>query len=244
MNVQEQVHELLAPIVATLSVELYDVEFSGSTLRVLVQDPAGAITTDRLAQVNRLISPILDQHDPIPGRYTLEVSSPGLERPLKRAAHLQRAVGEEVLVKMVPAIRPRRYKGRLAAFEPAAAPNPSAEGVEPERAATEPAMGGTTLLDGEIVVEAAEIDGVPAAEPTAHRLSLASVASVRTVFSWGPGPKPGASKAGASKAGASKAGASKPSQARSAKARASQPDKTQPGSPEESRPMPEVSDEQ
>lgn len=240
MNVQEQVHELLAPIVATLSVELYDVEFSGSTLRVLVQDPAGGITTDRLAQVNRLISPILDQHDPIPGRYTLEVSSPGLERPLKRAAHLQRAVGEEVLVKMVPAVRPRRYKGRLTAFEPAAtlAPAAEAEGSEPEPGGAEPAIDGTTLLDGEIVVEVAEVDGVPAAEPAAHRLSLASVASVRTVFSWGPGPKPGSPKPGAAKPGAAKTG-----QARSAKARASQPDKTQPGSPEES-PMPEVSDEQ
>lgn len=213
MNVQEQVHELLAPVVATLSVELYDVEFSGSTLRVLVQDATGAITTDRLAEVNRLISPILDQHDPIPGRYTLEVSSPGLERPLRRAAHLQRAVGEEVLVKMVPAVQPRRYKGRLAAFEPAAA---------------EPPPDGGTLPAGEIVVEAAEVDGVPSAEPAPQRLDLASVASVRTVFSWGPGPKPGSPK---------------PGQARAAKARPRQPDKTQPGSPEES-PVPEVSDEQ
>lgn len=218
MNVQEQVHELLAPIVATLSVELYDVEFSGSTLRVLVQDATGAITTDRLAEVNRLISPILDQHDPIPGRYTLEVSSPGLERPLRRAAHLQRAVGEEVMVKMVPAVQPRRYKGRLAAFEPAAVPveRPEAD------------LGGSPLPEGEIVVEAAEVDGVAAAEPTAHRLSLDAVASVRTVFSWGPGPKPGSPK---------------PGQARSAKPRPRQPVKTQPGSPEES-PVPEVSDEQ
>lgn len=206
MNVQEQVLELLAPIVATLSVELYDVEFSGSTLRVLVEDTAGAITTDRLAQVNRLISPILDQHDPIPGRYTLEVSSPGLERPLKRPAHLQRAVGEEVLVKMESSVKPRRYKGRLTAFEPDT---------------------------HEIVVEAAEVDGVPAAEPEAHRLDMASVATIRTVFSWGPGPKPGAAKTGAAK----------PGQAKAAKARPRQPDKTQPGSPEES-PTPEVSDEQ
>ena len=219
MNVQEQVEELLAPIVATLSVELYDVEFSGSTLRVLVQDAAGAITTDRLAEVNRLISPILDQHDPIPGRYTLEVSSPGLERPLRRAAHLRRAVGEEVLVKMVPAVKPRRYKGRLTAFEPAG---------------SEPVVDGDTLASlsslpaGEIVVEAAEVDGVPAVEPAPQRLDLASVASVRTVFAWGPGPKPGSPK---------------PGQARAAKARPRQPDKTQPGSPEES-PMPEVSDDQ
>lgn len=218
MNVQEQVEELLAPVVATLAVELYDVEFSGSTLRVLVQDAAGAITTDRLAEVNRLISPILDQHDPIPGRYTLEVSSPGLERPLRRAAHLRRAVGEEVLVKMVPAVKPRRYKGRLTAFEPAGA---------------EPDPSGATLPAGEIVVEAVEVDGVPAAEPAPQRLDLASVASLRTVFAWGPGPKPGSPKPGSPK----------PAKAGAAKANPRQPDKTQPGSPEES-PMPEVSDEQ
>ncbi len=245
MNVQEQVHQLLAPIVATLSVEIYDVEYSGSTLRVLVNGANGAITTDQLAAVNRLISPILDHHDPIPGRYTLEVSSPGLERPLKRAAHLQRAVGEEVLVKMVPSIRPRRYKGRLTAFEPA--PEVS-EGVEPgtptgpsdavhpdasDPVAPAPSIDGSVPLAGEIVVEVAEVDGVPGAEPTVHRLSLDSVASMRTVFSWGPGPKPGSPKPGSPKA----------VKARSAASRPRQPEKTQSGSPEES-PMPEVSDDQ
>lgn len=253
MNVQEQVHQLLAPIVATLSVEIYDVEYSGSTLRVLVNDATGAITTDQLAAVNRLISPILDHHDPIPGRYTLEVSSPGLERPLKRAAHLQRAVGEEVLVKMVPAVRPRRYKGRLTAFEPT--PGVS-EGVEPgtptgpsdvvhldapDPAAPAPSIDGTVPLAGEIVVEVAEVDGVPGAEPTIHRLSLDSVASMRTVFSWGPGPKPGSPKPGSPKP--VKAGSPKPGKAGSAKSRPRQPEKTQSGSPEES-PMPEVSDDQ
>ena len=121
MNVQEQVLELLSPIMATLAVELYDVEHNGAMLRVVVDGPGG-ITSDRLAEVSRLISPILDQHDPIPGRYTLEVSSPGLERHLKRAAHLERAVGEHVLVKMVPSVRPRRYKGRLAGFDPTPEP--------------------------------------------------------------------------------------------------------------------------
>lgn len=245
MNVQEQVHHLLAPIVATLSVEIYDVEYSGSTLRVLVNDATGAITTDQLAAVNRLISPILDHHDPIPGRYTLEVSSPGLERPLKRAAHLQRAVGEEVLVKMVPSVRPRRYKGRLTAFEPAPG---IGEGVEPgtpagpsdavsldasDPVAAMPSIDGSVPLAGEIVVEVAEVDGVPGAEPTVHRLSLDSVASMRTVFSWGPGPKPGAPKPGSPK----------PAKARAAASRPRQPEKSQSGSPEES-PMPEVSDEQ
>lgn len=237
MNVQEQVLELLAPIVATLSVELYDVEFSGSTLRVLVQEPSGAITTDRLAQVNRLISPILDQHDPIPGRYTLEVSSPGLERPLRRAAHLQRAVGEEVLVKMAPSVRPRRYKGRLTAFEAAPGIDDEVEpGTSPgpaDRAAIgttvpvapAPAIDGTLPLQGAITVEVAEVDGVPVADLEPHRLSLESVASVRTVFAWGPGPKPGSPED------------------RAARARPRQPDKMKPGSPEES-PLPEVSDEQ
>ena len=103
----------------------------------------------------------------------------------------------------------------------------------------EAAIGGTVSLVGEITVEAAEIDGVPS-EPTPHRLDLAQVASVRTVFSWGPGPKPGSPKPGSPKSGA-KSG-SKPGSAK-AKAKARQPDSEQPGSPVGS-PTSEVSDEQ
>ncbi len=202
MTVPDEVQRLLAPIVATVGVELCDVELSGATLRVLVDEATPVvgddglvrgITTDRLAEVNRLISPILDQHDPIPGRYTLEVSSPGLERPLRRPAHYQRAVGEEIVVKTVPSVQPRRVKGRLVAVQPSPVEGPA------------PIEGSPSELVTVITLDVAEIDGVELAEPERRELALAQIASARTVFSWGPGPKPGHPKPGQAKARSAKA---------------------------------------
>lgn len=205
MTVQDEVQRLLSPIVATVGVELYDVEFSGNTLRVVIEEAEPAvgddgqvrgITTDRLAQVNRLISPILDQHDPVPGRYTLEVSSPGLERPLRRLAHFTRAVGEEIVVKAVPGTEPRRVKGRLVAVQPPPGTDVPAAGAPPADA--DPDVDADAVTPSELVtvitLEAAEIDGVELAEPERRELALAQIASARTVFAWGPGPKPGQPK--------------------------------------------------
>lgn len=180
MTVQDRVQELLEPIVATVGVELVDVEFTGGTLRLTVDQDDG-ITTEALTKVNRLVSPILDQHDPIPGRYTLEVSSPGLERPLKRPAQFRRAIGEDIVLKLVPETTPRRIKGRLAAVVATDAEPSSADASGPELAA-------------ELVVEASEIDGVALDEPEERRVPTGDVATARTVFDWGPSPKPGGPK--------------------------------------------------
>ncbi len=183
MSVADTVTELLSPVVETLGVELIDVEWVGSSLRVVV-DQEGGITTNRLAEVNRLLSPILDQHDPVPGRYTLEVSSPGVERKLTRAPHYTRAVGEDVIVKLEPGNEPRRLKGLLSGFD----------------------------AESEVLtVEAVEIDGVDLPDVETHQIALADIAKSRTVFTWGPTPKkggkPGSKKAAAKKAAAKKAGA-------------------------------------
>lgn len=170
MSVEERVLELLAPVVATVGVELVDVEHTGGSLRVTVDEGSG-ITTERLAEVNRLISPILDQHDPIPGRYTLEVSSPGLERPLRTLDHFRRAVNETLLVKLNPDQDIRRLRGTLIAVD-------ADDAVEDDGSA-------------EIVMDVVEIDGVEIDEPESRRVGRPTIASARTVFAWGPGPKPG-----------------------------------------------------
>ncbi len=162
MTVQERVQALLAPIIATLGVALLAVDFSGNALRLTVEEGEGGVTSERLAEVNRLVSPILDQHDPIPGRYTLEVSSPGLERPLKRSAHYQRAIGEQVVVKLIPDCEPRRLRGSLVSVE-----------------------------DESILIDAVEIDGVELAASEQRAVAIDSIATGRTLFEWGPGPKPG-----------------------------------------------------
>jgi ribosome maturation factor RimP len=93
------------PVVGALGLSLYDVELSGSgrarVLRVLVDRPGG-IDLEGIAAATDAISPALD-HPPLdsvlPGPYALEVSSPGLERPLRTPAHFADAVGETVSVK-------------------------------------------------------------------------------------------------------------------------------------------------
>jgi ribosome maturation factor RimP len=85
----------LAPIVAALGLELYDAEFVAGTLHVVVTRPGG-VDLEALTAANRALSEWLDANDPIAGRYTLDVSSPGLERRLRTPAHFASAVGEVV----------------------------------------------------------------------------------------------------------------------------------------------------
>jgi ribosome maturation factor RimP len=96
----------LAPAVAGLGLELYDVEVSGQgrgrVLRVLV-DREGGVDLDAIADATQAISPLLDSPTldaMIAGPYALEVSSPGLERPLRTPAHFARAVGETASLKI------------------------------------------------------------------------------------------------------------------------------------------------
>lgn len=83
-------------------VELYDVvttkENDTNIFRVLITAKDG-INLDKCAEVSRLISPILDLDEPLNGQYNLEVSSPGIERKLKKLSHYQASIGENVKVK-------------------------------------------------------------------------------------------------------------------------------------------------
>lgn len=176
MSIPESVTELLEPLVATLDVEILDIEWNGNSLRVVVDrtwgpdeviDKTNGITTQQLADVNRLIGPVLDQHDPVPGRYTLEVTSPGVERKLTKAEHYRRAIGEQVVVKMMPRAEPRRVKGELLSHDEAT---------------------------GMIEVVGDEIDGIDQANPETLSIEIALVQKARTSFDWGPTPKPGGPK--------------------------------------------------
>ena len=113
MAIVDRVRELVTPVVEAESADLYDVEHNGGVLRVLV-DVEGGIGIDDLKRINRAVSRRLDESDPMPGRYTLEVSSPGLERPLRTPEHFRRAVGESIKVKTMPTSEgARRLKGTL-----------------------------------------------------------------------------------------------------------------------------------
>jgi ribosome maturation factor RimP len=116
--VLERVRALVAPIASDLRLDLYDIEQRGGTLRVtldsLPESEAG-IDLEQLALATRLISRELDHHDPVPGKYTLEVSSPGIERPLRRPEHFARVVGQRVSVRLVApdSAGQRRFDGTL-----------------------------------------------------------------------------------------------------------------------------------
>ncbi len=115
MGAEEQIAEALRPAVQAAGLEIWDVERSGATVRVLVERPGG-VDLDSISHLSSAISATLDQHDELvpAGRYTLEVSSPGVERRLRYPGHFARYIGEEVTVKTVePVNDTRRLRGTL-----------------------------------------------------------------------------------------------------------------------------------
>jgi len=110
---------LLTPLIEGLGYELWELEYSpgrGNGFLRLYLDAEAGITLEDCERVSRAVSELLDAEDPIPGQYTLEVSSPGLERPLRTAGQFGRFVGETVFVETMQAVEGRRrFKGALTA---------------------------------------------------------------------------------------------------------------------------------
>ena len=110
---------LLEPLVEQLGFELVDVEANAGRgsglLRLYIDSPAG-VTVDDCERVSREVSALLDVEDPMPGAFTLEVSSPGFDRVLRKPAHYARFRGERVRVELAEARDGRRrYTGLLVA---------------------------------------------------------------------------------------------------------------------------------
>jgi ribosome maturation factor RimP len=113
MGTVERVRAVVAPILDDLGLDLYDLEHAGGVVRILV-DQADGVGLDAITTATRLVSRALDDADVVGGSYTLEVSSPGLERPLRTAEHFQQAVGSDISLKTVPSHEgDRRLRGRL-----------------------------------------------------------------------------------------------------------------------------------
>jgi ribosome maturation factor RimP len=165
----DRVRGLVEPIVADLGLDLYDLEQRGGTLRVTIDTRPGSpggVDLDQIAVATRLISRELDEHDPLPGRYTLEVTSPGVERALRTPAHFRREIGKRITVRLADAtVEQRRLEGLLVAADESTA----------------------TLRVGVLV------DGAP----DDRTVEIAGIDRARTVFEWGPQPKPGGPRSGA-----------------------------------------------
>lgn len=113
----DEISQWAAELLRDADLVLYDVELDGGILRVTVQRDGG-VGLDDIARFSRALSAILDTHDPIRAGYTLEVSSPGLERKLRTPAHWQGAVGESVRVKLHKGVADdRRISGTVAAAD-------------------------------------------------------------------------------------------------------------------------------
>jgi ribosome maturation factor RimP len=117
MGVEGRVRTLVEPVLEDRGMTLYDVQHEGGILRVSV-DREGGVLVDDLAEVSRILSVLFDEQDPIPGRYTLEVSSPGLERTLRTREHFEGAVDTPITVKTAPGVEgDRRVRGTLIAVD-------------------------------------------------------------------------------------------------------------------------------
>ena len=118
---EQRTEELISPIIEQNQFELVDVEYvkEGGTwyLRAYIDKPGG-ITVDDCEVVSRALSDLLDKHDFIEDAYVLEVSSPGLGRPLKKEKDFARSIGEEVDVRTFRAIsHQKEFTGILKGFD-------------------------------------------------------------------------------------------------------------------------------
>ena len=120
-TLREQLIALIEPLVGGLGFELVELEYAPgrgrSVLRIFIDAAAGVGLGD-CERVSRAVSALLDVEDPMPGAYTLEVSSPGFDRVLRTPAHFGRFVGSRVWVELKePRDGRRRYTGQLLAVD-------------------------------------------------------------------------------------------------------------------------------
>lgn len=118
---RDKLEELLRPGIEALGFELWGVEYQSharrSMLRIYIDAEAG-ISVDDCAKVSHQVSGVLDVEDPITGEYTLEVSSPGMDRPLYRLEQYAAYIGSEINIRLRIAFEGRRkFQGRLVAIE-------------------------------------------------------------------------------------------------------------------------------
>ena len=177
----DRVGEFVAPLATELGLRVYDIEFSGGILRVLLDTARDStsrestardgsaedssaedrgVDVDRLTEATRRISRWLDEREeagePVTsGPYALEVSSPGLERTLRTSEHFAGAVGETVRIKL---------KARIA---------------------------GDRRIDGQLVAASGTTITVLADDGSERTVERSDVERARTQFKWGPAPKPG-----------------------------------------------------
>jgi len=119
-SLPERIEALLAPIADREGYELVAVEIAGAASAPVVRifiDRDGGVDIDAIVEANGWISDTLDESDPIETAYTLEVSSPGVDRPLTKVEHFERFCGENATVKTRPLDGRSSFKGAITAVD-------------------------------------------------------------------------------------------------------------------------------
>ena len=116
-GVAADIAALVEPALGELGFRLVRVIISGhngTTVQIMAERPDGTITVEDCADISRHLSPLLDAHDPIASRYTLEISSPGIDRPLARVSDFEAWAGHEAKIEMKELVAGRkRFRGAL-----------------------------------------------------------------------------------------------------------------------------------
>jgi len=112
-----RVGAIVAPALRDLGLRLVRVKISaadGTTVQIMAERPDGSMTVDDCERASIAVSPVLDLEDPVSRAYRLEISSPGIDRPLVRASDFRRAVGHEARIEMAVAVGARkRFRGLI-----------------------------------------------------------------------------------------------------------------------------------
>lgn len=116
-----RIAELALPVLQELGFDLVRVRFTGqdgTTVQIMIERPGGTVTVEDCAEVSRRLSPLFDAYDPMPGGYNLEVSSPGVDRPLVRPRDFVTWAGQQAKVELKELIDGRRrFKGEIEGFD-------------------------------------------------------------------------------------------------------------------------------
>jgi len=120
-TLEQNLQEMLQGAVEDLGCELWGIECQRTgrfmTVRLFI-DKEGGVTVDDCADVSRQVSAILDVEDPIADKYNLEVSSPGLDRPLFTLPQFERYIGQDIAVHLrIPVMERRKWQGKLERIE-------------------------------------------------------------------------------------------------------------------------------
>ncbi len=121
MRKNEAIEEILRPAVEALGYELVGVEYHPNSVNALLRvfiDKEGGVNLDDCVAVNEQVGALLDVNDPIQGKYTLEISSPGLDRPLFKIEDFVKFIGADVKIRLTqPIERQRNFKGSIHAVD-------------------------------------------------------------------------------------------------------------------------------